>query len=289
MATSLIALGSNLGDRTAVLDAAIKQIDSVKETRVIRASHTFSYPAIGGTAGQPDFLNAAVLLETKLSPGLLLDSLLEIEAFHGRQRSMRWEPRTLDLDLLLYDDLMIETSDLVVPHPRMSFRGFVLEPTAEIAGDLVHPVIGWSIQRLLDHWRKYNDRLAIISDDYDQRAHLARWLMGRFQAEIDSPPIIPTPAQIAEFWPQRHTTWMTFSRTLQAHRLGDAAAGELGPKLTLVFDALPPKNRDDLYRFGQGPALFLGHRDLEQIEEEVSAAILAAWPDLGRSNAQCVE
>ena len=120
---------------------------------------------VGGFASQSEFLNGAALVETSHSATGVLALLQQIESRHGRARGERWGSRTLDLDLLLFGDAIIDTPALTVPHPRMSFRRFVLEPAAEIAGEMVHPAIGWTIERLVEHLDAGSDCVAIISPD----------------------------------------------------------------------------------------------------------------------------
>jgi 2-amino-4-hydroxy-6-hydroxymethyldihydropteridine diphosphokinase len=151
MATTLIALGANLGDRRSNLQRALALLDRPPELRVIARSRWFSTAPIGGPAGQAEFVNAAARIETTLSPLQLLAVLREVEAELGRQRRQRWAARRVDLDLLLFDDLVLKTPELELPHPRMAFRRFVLEPAADVAADLMHPVIGWTVGQLLDH------------------------------------------------------------------------------------------------------------------------------------------
>ncbi len=148
MATALLGLGSNLGDRAAALDRAVELLRAQPLVSLSAvSSYRISKPA-GGPAGQDEFLNAAALLETSLSPEELLARLLAIEDEIGRIRTDRWGPRVIDLDLLLYDRVEMKTPTLELPHPRMCYRRFVLEPAAEIAPDMVWPVNGWSIAKL---------------------------------------------------------------------------------------------------------------------------------------------
>ncbi|WP_279361005.1 2-amino-4-hydroxy-6-hydroxymethyldihydropteridine diphosphokinase [Xanthomonas sacchari] len=135
-----IGLGGNLGDAAATLRAALAALDTLPQTRLLRASQLYRSPA-WGREDQPDFINAAALVTTTLSAPDLLQALLDLEHRHGRQRlpGERWGPRTLDLDLLLYAEAVIDLPGLQVPHPYLHQRAFVLLPLAEIAADAVIP------------------------------------------------------------------------------------------------------------------------------------------------------
>ena len=130
---ALIGLGSNLGDRQINLNGAISALGQVPGITVRQVSTFHETEPVGGPPGQGMFLNAVALLETDLEPLPLLHVLQEIEVQFGRQRTVRWGERTLDLDLLLFDDRIIDTPELCVPHPRMRTRRFVLEPLVEVA------------------------------------------------------------------------------------------------------------------------------------------------------------
>ena len=147
-----IALGSNLGDRAAHLAFAIEQLSRILQQ--VRISSVIDTAAAGVPDDQPRFLNAAATGTTTLEPRALLTELLAIERLRGRDRPYRFAPRTLDLDLILYGDLLVREDGLEVPHPRFRERPFVLEPLAEIAGDWRDPVTGSTISALLDSLRR---------------------------------------------------------------------------------------------------------------------------------------
>ena len=152
MPLAAIALGSNLpgpdGTRESNLEGAVTALGSVG--RAVARSRWYDTEPVG-YIGQPRFLNGAIVLETSLAPRELLHGLLRVEQAFGRDRSHGIEkgPRTLDLDLLLYDDAVLSEPELVVPHPAMHLRRFVLEPLAEIAAEWQHPVLRKSVGDLL--------------------------------------------------------------------------------------------------------------------------------------------
>lgn len=153
MARVYVAMGSNLGDRQKRLEAAHAALDALPRTRCLRLSPVYETAAVGGPAGQRDYLNAVAELETSLAARDLLERLQRIEQEAGREpvdQRVRWGPRVLDLDLLLYDDAIIREKGLSVPHPRMHERWFVLKPLTDLAPNLVHPVLGRTIRDLLE-------------------------------------------------------------------------------------------------------------------------------------------
>jgi 2-amino-4-hydroxy-6-hydroxymethyldihydropteridine diphosphokinase len=141
-----IALGSNLGESQQILEQAIQQFNTHPEMVVNTVSSWYETLPIGPE--QPNYLNGCAVLKTSLSPSELLSALLSIENEFGRVRKERWGARTLDLDIILYDDWIIETEYLRIPHPRMRERAFVLVPLAEIAPNWIDPVTGSAIAQL---------------------------------------------------------------------------------------------------------------------------------------------
>ncbi|GAB6166994.1 hypothetical protein JCM19992_29940 [Thermostilla marina] len=148
MANVLIALGSNLGDSSQIVQKAISQIAQDCQVSDYAASRLHRTPPIGGPEGQGPFVNAAMVGDTSLEPRVVLDRLQVIERRFGRERLERWGPRTLDLDLILYGDRVLDEPGLIVPHPRMAWRRFVLDPAAEVAPGMVHPIFELSVAEL---------------------------------------------------------------------------------------------------------------------------------------------
>ena len=142
-----IALGSNLGDSLTILEAALKALAHTPGVALEARSQWYQTKAVGPP--QPDYLNGCALLTVTLSPQALLEALLRIEANFGRIRRERWSARTLDLDLLLFDAVILNTPSLQIPHPHMTERAFVLVPLAEIAPHWIEPISGKTIAQLV--------------------------------------------------------------------------------------------------------------------------------------------
>ncbi len=146
--TAFLGLGSNLGDRMAHLKGARHALHSHQKLRILRASSIYETEAVGGPENQPPYLNAVLEVQTLLRASCLLEFALAVEQQFGRCRTTRWGARTLDIDLLFYADHVHQEPDLIVPHPRLHERAFVLAPLTEIAPDFIHPLLQQSMQEI---------------------------------------------------------------------------------------------------------------------------------------------
>lgn len=161
MHVAYIGFGSNIGDRLKHIQNALYALSKMEEIALRQTSSIYKTAPVGYEA-QSEFLNGVVAIQTTLSPLSLLHTLKDIETAVGRQHRIRWGPREIDLDLLIYGDLCLQTEKLVVPHAEMHLRRFVLDPLAEIAPDLVHPVFQENIQTLLERLEDDKSVLKIV-------------------------------------------------------------------------------------------------------------------------------
>ena len=158
-----VGLGGNLGDPERTLTEAVEDLDRLEDVRVLRTSSLYAAAPVG--PAQPEFRNAVVRLSTGRTPGSLLAALLDIERAHGRVRGERWGPRTLDLDILLWGDRVVNVPGLRIPHPELHRRRFALEPLAELDPGARHPVLQKTVAELL----------AAVRDQPVQRLESAVW------------------------------------------------------------------------------------------------------------------
>lgn len=163
-ATVYLGLGSNLGDRAAMMRAAVAALDQYAGVRMDAPGAVaclYETGPVGGPPGQPPYLNSAVRVVTTLPPVELLNAVLSIETSLGRVRHGHWEARSIDIDVLLYGDLVVRDATLTLPHPHLHERLFVLEPLSEIAGNVPHPVMKQTITELARRCRSRDERQPI--------------------------------------------------------------------------------------------------------------------------------
>lgn len=152
-----LGLGSNLGNKKENLNKALELLEANKKIKIKKVS-SFIITEPMGDVEQDDYLNGAVEIKTLLEPNELLKTINKIESDLGRVRTIRWGPRTLDIDILLYDNLIIKSKDLIIPHYGMHERDFVLEPMCEIAPNIIHPILNKNIYQMLEDIKKYKTR-----------------------------------------------------------------------------------------------------------------------------------
>jgi len=259
----LIAFGSNEGSSSDVFEQAVKQILEITDVKLLAVSDPLPTQPVGGPDGQNAYLNAAIRIQSDLGPHDLHRQLAEIEVALGRQRRVRWGARRIDLDLLLCGLEEIETDTLKLPHPRMSFRRFVIEPANEIASDMVHPTSGQTIGQLLHALNQRENRLLFVSSDLEFPEH--EKLIQR---------LLPTDWQFD-----------AVSKRAALDRCKGAAklvcyVGRVVKPSDDIYLALDKPEQDRLIQAAvsfPGPTLRL-HRDLQKSETEIKAAFDAIKP-----------
>ncbi|MCH5249405.1 MAG: 2-amino-4-hydroxy-6-hydroxymethyldihydropteridine diphosphokinase [Lachnospiraceae bacterium] len=158
-----IAVGSNIGDRQKYIEGGIEALAQDNKCKVVKSSELIRTKAYGEIE-QDEFLNGALVVKTLYTPEELLNKILEIEAAAGRERREHWGPRTLDMDIIFYDDMIINTDSLNIPHIDMQNRDFVLEPLARLVPYVVHPVLGKTVIQLLEEVQKSGEKHVIDSE-----------------------------------------------------------------------------------------------------------------------------
>lgn len=155
--TAYLGFGSNLGDRPAILDEVMRTLSQTPQVIITRRSSLYETQPVG-FLDQPDFLNAVIEVKTTLTPRELLGLVLRLEENHGRVRNLRWGPRVIDIDILLYGEVALAEPDLTVPHPRLTERAFALVPLAEIAPNAHFPD-GETVQKKLQRLHETGNNL----------------------------------------------------------------------------------------------------------------------------------
>ena len=173
MVDCLLGLGSNVGNRAAQLDAAVHLICGHPQIQRVSISSYHATQPVGGPTGQESFLNAALRVRTSLSASDLFAVLQDVELRLGRRRLERWGPRSIDIDILLYGADVVTMRELLIPHPRMAVRRFVLEPAREVAEDMTHSGTGMTIAELLDRLARPPHFVSITGFWPEQAANLA--------------------------------------------------------------------------------------------------------------------
>ncbi|RMF99652.1 MAG: 2-amino-4-hydroxy-6-hydroxymethyldihydropteridine diphosphokinase [Planctomycetota bacterium] len=235
MANVLIALGSNLGDSTRIVRDAIAHVVQNCEIASFAASRLHQTRPVGGPTGQGAFVNAALAGDTSLSPQAVLKRLQAIETQFGRERLERWGPRTLDLDLILYDDWIEDEPGLTVPHPRMAWRRFVLEPAAEVAPRMVHPIFERCVAELKSRIdATTRPRVVVWADTLGEPGERREAFLSRLAKRLDDSAVFEVQTLESVEGSARH------------EKAGHAGVAQ-APNLYIVGPAVP----NPLYRIGR--------------------------------------
>jgi 2-amino-4-hydroxy-6-hydroxymethyldihydropteridine diphosphokinase len=193
MATCLIALGSNLEDRADLLQRAVDLMAGDPDLELSQVSRFYETPPIGGPGQQGAFLNGVARVTTACPPEGVLSKLQAIEDALHRRREVHWGPRSMDLDLLLYDDLVLNGPRLTLPHPRMSFRRFVLEGAQEVAPRMLHPTTGLMILELAQMLESRPDYVALVGVPGSGKTQLGRLVARACGAAVLETVMSPSP------------------------------------------------------------------------------------------------
>ena len=283
MATCLIGLGSNLGEPSKNLDSAASCLRKWDGTIRLEASEWVQTAPIGGPEGQSTFANGAIRLETDRSPREVLETLLETEQSLGRKRRTRWGPRTVDLDLLLYDDLQMVEDGLTIPHPWMAIRRFVLQPAVQVAPDMIHPDTGWTIKRLWENLQAARyiaiagvlpgpARQSVVAAAKDAGATLVSEGNSVECPEGTAVKFSPNAKDeskryffVSDFWEEK------------------PAVEDPTPNLVIAFSGTESDAEEQSRLFERvrksGPFLFLDARDTKRLQHDIAAAITGMKPD----------
>lgn len=239
MVVCLVSLGANLGERGQTLDEAVAQLGANRVVHGLVESPRLETKAIGGPSDQPAFLNSVVRFLTDAEPLGLLAILQAIEHNSQRARHKRWAARTLDLDLLAYGDQVLREPTLRVPHPRMSYRPFVLEPAVAVAPDWRHPELGVTLAELLNTLRHGRHAIGLVGGSHADRMAIGHLLRAEFSSERG----LVIEQGVIE---QKKSHCQSPARlTIDLNRDPSAFQGVRGPRLRLA-DCLPEHWRDEV-------------------------------------------
>lgn len=266
LANAWIGLGSNQGDRLKNLEEAQTALRCLPRTTLVATSSWHMTRPVGGPPGQGDYLNAVAGLATTLEPEELLAELQQIEQASGRVRGLRWAERPLDLDLLLYDGVVSASTHLILPHPRMAFRRFVLSPFAEIAPWVRHPTTGMTIDALLAHIDRRPWTVALTGPDSPLKQSVYQSLLAHGFAPGQARPF----AEKASPAPDRSslTTWYLAASVGEAHAT---------PTFAVVID--PDRTATSPVAIRPYPQLVPTTLDVATILTETLAARSGVQPD----------
>lgn len=287
MPRALLGLGANLGNCRAHLDAAMQALARQHGLREIARSAWRETSPIGGPAVQPNYVNGAALIDTSLPPHELWRAMSAIETSAGRERRERWGPRTLDMDLLLYDEQVLDDEILTVPHPRLALRTFVLEPAAEVAPSMRHPLLGRTLGELAAHVAATRAFASILGGSIARRAELAARIANRIAAQVRAIPAeVDAPGQaraLAASWQPPAPAWLlTPSWSEQPFLDGllpvdDDVAPSLLPRLLIALDEGPPRLDPRQWpaalRQRVGPIVHVDAGDLDLAAEQAALAM----------------
>lgn len=273
MARALLGLGSNQGCPRENFADALRHLASLASMRLLKRSRWHHTAPIGGPGTQDEFLNGCVLVQTAQPASELAAAIHGVENRMGREREVHWGPRTIDIDLLLYDQHIIHTPQLIVPHPRMSFRRFVLEPAGEIAPEMIDPTRGWTVARLLAQLNRVPRLVAVTAEDAENAQSLAAGLQDRIgNARLETCEDVSNRSDPG--LPDRRETDTADSVFIVA---GSEVPVEIAPALTIVWNH---SDEDSDRIHSRGPEAIVSDSEFGEPIDQAVAAIEAAWPDL---------